>query len=136
MKLYRYIFYVLLRWARRNENIELAKETAFVTITALVFFNFLSFFGNLDLFFKIDFIDKIVSLNKFQIVLLLITISTPQYFILKYNKKYLKIIAEFKNETKKQRLKGNIITTFYIIGSLLWLFLTVYIKMMKNRGVF
>ena len=134
MKLYKYIYYRLLKWAKRRDKIEVAKHTAFVTLTFLVYINLLSILLGLKAYFNFAIEMILGEVQKWHYLLLLIILSLPQYFILLYKKKYLDIIEEFKDETQKEKKRSNIITILYIIASLFVFFFTMYILMLKNQG--
>lgn len=129
MRLYRYIFYVLFRWTKRSPEVKKSAQTAFYSLSFLVFLNLftpfvaLRFFSDLNF---LSFITKMGETSKLFYAIPLIVLAIPQYFYLLNNQRYLAIIEEFKDETKEQKLKGNIITIIYVVLSLLSFFLVLY----------
>ncbi len=127
MQLYKYAFYKLLTWARKQESdIDFVLLKAFLSLIVLVFINLLTIKLYVGTIFNIQIYDG--SLGKLNTILVNIILAIPQYFILIYKKKYLKIETKFEPETDKQRIVGNVIMAFYIIGTFLSFIAWFYIE--------
>jgi hypothetical protein len=119
-KLYKYLFFKLYRLAVKMNMDTTPEYTAFVSVVALVFMNILSIDGILKLAgMRPGFLD---GLSTPTVVVLIISLGVPQYFLLVHNRKYEKIAKEFDNESLTRARTGAALVLFYVILSLFSIF--------------
>lgn len=132
-KAYKYIFFKFYKWAEKLHGDKESHEfTAFFSLTFLVYANLVSIFLALKL--VLNFSITHIELSKLEIGIYSLMPTIPQYLLLLYRKKYLKILKEFGKEDKSSALKGTIYAWLYIVITFVILFGLVFIQMKINQA--
>jgi hypothetical protein len=124
---YQYIFYKLSRWDWYNwgnRNLAGASWTGLFALSFLLWAHFLNFLTLLEIITGYGFKDLF---SKPEIIGITSVFLYVNYLVLFRNKKYLKIINQFEKEDKKSRIKGNIFTWLFVIGTLFINFFFLYL---------
>ena len=134
LKLYKYAFYIFYSWSYKlHRNEESHHITAFFSLTFLVYINILSALLILNIAFNLS--EYKLSVSKIEIALCFLLTVVPQYYLILYKRKYLKILEEFAVESPKKLRRRKIAIWVYIIISFLLLFSVVLFKMRLNQGL-
>ena len=94
---------------------------------------------NLNIFTLISFIDVFLDIKinydtKLNILLLCLFEIVVFYFMFIKEKKYLEIAKFYENETKKNKVIGNLFILSYIILSFILILFSFFLMIKKNRG--
>ena len=125
---YRYLFYKIFIGLNK---IPFADDTtnwgAMLALSALIFINFLS----LILLGKIYYGEKFtpISNNRIEQTIILSLFVIPNYFFFLHKNRYKIIVDTYKNETDRNKRKGNLYVSAYILGSVVLFFLLDIIKL-------
>jgi hypothetical protein len=132
-KAYKYIFFKFYKWAEKLHGDKESHEfTAFFSLTFLVYANLASIFLALKLI--LNFSIAHIELSKLEIGIYSLMPTIPQYLLLLYRNKYLKILKEFGKEDKREALNGTIYAWLYIVITFVILFGLVFIQMKINQA--
>lgn len=132
-KFYKYIFFKFYGWAEKLHGDKESHEfTAFFSLTFLIYANLLSLFLALKLI--LNFSINHIELSKFEIGIYSLIPMIPQYYLLMHKKKYLKILKEYRGEDKRNSIWGTMYTWVYIVSTLVFLFVLVYVQMRINQA--
>lgn len=130
--IYKYLFYKLYINIDKVEKgwgeAAITEHSASSTITLLLTINLMSLLIFIDNLFDLD--GKLFKPSIIFTFLVVLDILNYLYFIRK--KKYLKIIDEWKNETKKQSILRGVIVLAYVIISLTVFMIIGTIEYYKN----
>ena len=102
---------------RKNEA-EITHINAIIAISMLVLLNIASIPLLIMAILGTESIPDFHLPSKLVLFISFIIYSIVQYFLLAYNKKYLKIYSEFNNESEKRKKWGVILTRIYILISI------------------
>jgi len=94
---------------------------AMVALTLLILYNFISIIGYLN-FINSSNIDK----YKTPLIVFAIMVLAINYFIFIFKDKYVKIEAEFINESEKQKCISSIIVLIYVFLTFVILFWVLF----------
>ena len=119
-----YLYYKLYKVMLKSSVKDIAEYMAAVAMGALFGINIVivsALFAKLDL---LPFIYKTSTMGGTSTGILIIFIGL--YYI--YEKRYEKVIVKYRNENKRQSLKGNIIISLYVLISFISIFLVAFFK--------
>lgn len=124
-KVYHYIFYKLYRYMLTTPNSDLALNGAVIYLCIGLYINSITIDLLLNKFFKLHS----MSGNLFIIVSLsyAIIIFYVNYWYFKKDNLYIKIEERFINESKRQKIIGNILVCIFVVGSVIFFMLTGYL---------
>lgn len=96
IKIYKYLYYKFYSWAVSLKLDNTPEFTAFFTIVILSFLNLLCIVWLVEMVFKLP---KIFSgLSSITVIVVIILLGIPQYFMLVHKGRYKKIAQEFVKE--------------------------------------
>jgi hypothetical protein len=131
MEVYKYLFFKFYFWAYKlHGNKESNEYTAFFTLTFLVYINLMSIVEILILLFNLRF--ENIELSKLEIGVYSMIPVIPQYFILLYKKKYLRIVKKYYDNDKNRF--GTLYVWLYILGSFFIFFFLVLLMIKRNES--
>lgn len=132
-KSYKYLFYKLFKlFIRINGKDDVPEYTTMFAVATLLFCNLFAILNAINVFFPF-WSYSTISRGRFLIYLLPYTLIF--YFAFIFNKKYERIIEEFKKENEEQRRRGRKKVILYIAASLIIIILSLSLIVLKNEGM-
>lgn len=119
MNIYYYIFFKIYRFVRKMAHKGDIEWNVMFGITVLVGLNFVVLFSN----FLPMSMENFKKDYKVWFITVVILIFLANYFLFVHNKRYLRILDRFKDESNKQRRIGAVCVILYVILSVSALFL-------------
>ncbi|WP_298503601.1 hypothetical protein [uncultured Maribacter sp.] len=122
-KMYRYLFYTMVRWAKSWNNDSPAFSSMLLMTTTFGFYAFF-LFALFDLITAVSSWDLFIEgFYLYSILTLFLITGFTSYFLFYHNDKFLQIEKEFVDENEKQRKLGSIYLFLYLFIS----FSSIYI---------
>lgn len=112
MRILDYIYYRFYLLNKKTSMSDIAEYGAVINMAVVLGFNFIVICGNLEINLLAIAPSRVLSwfLGGGMMVIL--------YFVYVKNKRYLQIIEKYRDESKRDKLKGNIIIIAYVVVSL------------------
>lgn len=128
MNYLKYLYYKYYKFSIVVGNEDIAKFQAFVMFVLVIILNIITVLGYLDILFQITL--NISKGYKLAIGFAFIIFS---YLYLQPHKSD-KVIEQYSIESRKRKIMGNFLVTIYSILSLLLMFSSWYLMLLRNRG--
>ncbi|WP_298503585.1 hypothetical protein [uncultured Maribacter sp.] len=131
-KMYRYLFYTMVRWAKSWNN-DSPNFSSMLLMTTTFGFQSSFIVGLLGAIIDINIWGLyIVDLNPLFLLVYFFVICLISYILFYYNEKFSDTEKEFKNESIKQRRLGSIYLFIYLFISFSLLYLNYFFLRMNN----
>jgi hypothetical protein len=124
MRLYNYLYYGIYKLLRKTTHEDIADSSASTFFSLFIYIYIESFFGLID--FDPRYYSNI-SIRAYSLIIG-IPIMVFNYLYFEKRKLYIKLEEEYKDVSKKEIRKRNIITISFMVLSIVFLILSVELK--------
>lgn len=122
---YWHAFARLYSWAQVSNWDKCPEITAFVILALAVWTNVLSLFGSIEVSLRRSLLPP---LSNFGILVLLLVLTTPQYLFVLRKGRYKQMTQMLNPKSQTDRLRRNVLTALYLLGSLCIFFVVAIAK--------
>ena len=132
MKILQFLFCRYYQFMVKVGNGDIGVLTSLLLITILITINLATLDAVIYSFTEYKL--RIFPITKINTLFLVIAVFAILYFLLVKNGKSNKILNQYGGESRNQKIRGISKALFYLVLSLLCLFLSWYFMMKRNRG--
>lgn len=132
VKAYEYLFYKLYRWSEKvngKDDYHTYLTSMMVSFVLMVNIVTIPVITNIltGYFIRFPYVSKYV------LGVVALGFAALNYVYFNYKKRYLKILNHYRNESRSDEKKGNIVIVAYVIGSPILLFTSWFLAIYVNQ---